>query len=653
MRFQRSESFQQSLFARAPNISRSLPGLNDRKTNTRAQFLQDKSTALAHVLADAFIFWSATRVKSSIRLALVTGVCGVLLGHFATIIAQRPPMQDLTGLWRAEQYFPADTRGPLLLLNQKGGLVADVAGVRVHVTVSGESLRFVLPRDRGEFRGTKVNGGREIRGFWLQPVVPGPSRRFATNVTLRQFDRGGWTGELEPLGDEATFFLHIAAGPDGTLRTYLRDPERNLGVFTNVQRVLREGETVQLIGTRRGQKVEATLFAGFHRDDELVFPLFNDGKSYDFERVLDDSASAFYPRGNPPPHYGYTEPVALDDDWPVATLRDVGISQPAIEKFIQMLLDAPMESVHTPQIHGVLIARHGKLVLEEYFHGYHRDIPHDTRSAAKRWTATLIGAAMQSGIPIKLNTPVYETMLGNIPREIDPRKKLMTLEHLISMTAGYDCNDLDENAPGNEDRMQDQTSEPDWFAYTLKVPLIYTPGEKLVYCSAEPNLAAGMLEKIAKEPLPDLFDRLVARPLRMSTYHLMLTPTGTAYGGGGHYFLPRDFMKLPQLMLNGGIWDGRQIVSKGWAHIAVLPMRRLNNEPPAGQDYGYLWNSKDYSYQGRTVRGFFAGGNGGQIFMAIPYLDLVIAFVGGNYADSATRFAQRTLIPEYVLPAVR
>src|SRR5215469_16803175 len=56
MRFQRSESFQQSLFARAPNISRSLPGLNDRKTNTRAQFLQDKSTALAHVLADAFIF---------------------------------------------------------------------------------------------------------------------------------------------------------------------------------------------------------------------------------------------------------------------------------------------------------------------------------------------------------------------------------------------------------------------------------------------------------------------------------------------------------------------------------------------------------------------------------------------------------------------
>jgi len=70
------------------------------------------------------------------------------------------------------------------------------------------------------------------------------------------------------------------------------------------------------------------------------------------------------------------------------------------------------------------------------------------------------------------------------------------------------------------------------------------PGEQIVYCSAEPNLAAGMLERIAGEPLQELFDRLVGRPLRMGPYHLFLTPTGTAYGGGGHRFRPRDFLKL-------------------------------------------------------------------------------------------------------------
>ena len=80
----------------------------------------------------------------------------------------------------------------------------------------------------------------------------------------------------------------------------------------------------------------------------------------------------------------------------------------------------------------MLIARHGKLVLEEYFHGYDRDTPHDTRSAAKSWTNVLIGAAMQAGVSIRLDTPVYQTMLGQVPADLDPRKKAMTLEHLIS-----------------------------------------------------------------------------------------------------------------------------------------------------------------------------------------------------------------------------
>jgi CubicO group peptidase (beta-lactamase class C family) len=592
------------------------------------------------------------RTPSNSRTALTVAIFAALAGQIQPIGAQAASAEELQGLWHASQYFPPEINGTLLLLREKAGVVADVAGYRVPVMVSEEQMSFRLPGSRGEFRGMKVNGEWEIRGFWLQPLAPGPGRPFATNVTLQPFGREGWSGKLEPLNDSATFFLPITSAADATIKTYLRDPERNRGVFANVHRVIRAGDVVRLLGVRRGQKAETVLFEGLYKNGRLVFPSFDNGKSYDFEKVLDESTITFFPRGNPAPRYRYTQPVALNDGWPVATLEQVGFSQPAIEKFVQMLIDAPMESVNTPQIHGVLIARHGKLVLEEYFHGYDRDRPHDTRSAAKSWTSTLIGAAMLSGIPIKLDTPVYATMLGSLPADLDARKKKMTLEHLISMTAGFDCNDADESAPGNEDRMQNQTEEPDWYLYTLRVPLISTPGDKILYCSCEPNLAAGMLEKVAKEPLPELFDRLVARPLQMQAYHLILTPTGTAYGGGGHYFLPRDFMKLPQLMLNGGKWNGVQVVSTDWAHTAVLPMRRLNNEPPAGQEYGHLWNSKEYPYKNRRIRGFFAAGNGGQIFMAIPDLNLVITFLGGNYSDVATRFAQRTLIPEYILPAV-
>jgi CubicO group peptidase (beta-lactamase class C family) len=295
-----------------------------------------------------------------------------------------------------------------------------------------------------------------------------------------------------------------------------------------------------------------------------------------------------------------------------------------------------------------LIARHGKLVVEEYFHGYHRDMPHDTRSAAKSWTSTLIGAAMQAGIPIALDTPVYQTMLTSLPNNLDPRKRAMTLEHLITMTAGYDCDDNDSSAPLNEDAMQEQDDEPDWYRYTLDVPMVSTPGDKLVYCSAVANLAGGVLSKIANEPLPELFYRLLGKPLQMGTYHLLLTPTGEAYGGGGHHFRPRDFMKLPQLMVNGGKWNGKQLLSRGWTEKSGAALRDLS---PV-QQYGYLWNSVQYPYQGKKVHAYFAGGNGGQIFMAIPDLDLVIAFTGGSYADAALFIPQRIYVPEYILPAI-
>jgi CubicO group peptidase (beta-lactamase class C family) len=296
-----------------------------------------------------------------------------------------------------------------------------------------------------------------------------------------------------------------------------------------------------------------------------------------------------------------------------------------------------------------LIARHGKLVLEEYFHGYDRETPHDTRSASKSWTNVLIGAAMNAGVPIRLDTPVYQTMLGTVPADLDPGKKAMTLEHLLTMTAGFDCDDSGER-PGDEDTMQSQTAEPDWYRYSLAVPMAWNSGDRIVYCSMKPNLAAGMLERIAREPLPELFWRLVAKPMHMRGYHLFLTPTGTVYGGGGHYFTTRDFMKLTQLYLNDGRWEGRQIVSPEWARKSGAALRVL--APSRGQTYGYLWNSVDYPYRGRTVHAYFPAGNGGQVYIGIPDLELLIAFTGGNYADRATFRAQQEFVPQDILPAV-
>ncbi|PYO74838.1 MAG: 6-aminohexanoate hydrolase, partial [Gemmatimonadetes bacterium] len=230
---------------------------------------------------------------------------------------------------------------------------------------------------------------------------------------------------------------------------------------------------------------------------------------------------------------------------------------------------------------------------------------------------------------------------------LEPRKRVLTMEHLLTMSSGLDCDDSDPNSPGNEDAITQQTGEPDWWKLTLALKMIRDPGERAVYCSVQPNLIGGVLRKAAGRPLPELFHDLVAEPLEIRRYWMNLTPTGDAYMGGGVRFLPRDFMKLGQLMINGGTWHGRRVVNAAWTKRATSPLVQLGN-----QKYGYLWWVMEYPYRGRTIQAFYAGGNGGQVVMGIPALDLVVAFYGGNYNDPVMFQVQRRWVPEFVLPAV-
>jgi CubicO group peptidase (beta-lactamase class C family) len=562
----------------------------------------------------------------------------------AGIAAQPTSEANLEGLWAAKERYGPDIRGTLTILPRGGVLVADIAGFTVPVRQQGNALSFDLPDRLASFRGRR--SGQEISGHWIQSPSATNNAAYATPILLRADGRGRWRGEVRPLDDHKTYYLPVKRAPDGRFATYLRNPDRNQGVFLGVSRIEQEGETVRLVGTRRGRKEESVVATGRLDRASGGFAIPLSGTTFDFARDTSRS-SAFYPRGNPPERYRYAPPMQLDDGWPVSTLEREGIDRAAIERFVQKLIDMPMDNVSSSQVHSLLIARHGKLVLEEYFHGHARDTPHDTRSASKSWTNVLIGAAMQSGVPIRLDTPVYQTMLGAVPADLDPRKKAMTLEHLISMTAGFDCDDSGDR-PGDEDVYQEQTAQPDWYRYMLAVPAVSAPGEKIVYCSGKPNLAAGMLEKIAAEPLPEMFHRLIAKPMRMSNYHLFLQPTGQAYGGGGHYFTTRDFMKLTQLFLNDGKWEGRQIVSREWVRKSGAPLHRLN---PV-QTYGYLWNSAEYPYRGRKLHAYFSAGNGGQVYIGIPDLGLLIAFTGGNYADRALLRPQREFVPQDILPAV-
>ena len=237
---------------------------------------------------------------------------------------------------------------------------------------------------------------------------------------------------------------------------------------------------------------------------------------------------------------------------------------------------------------------------------------------------------------------------GEFPAGLEPGKREMTLEHLLTMSSGYFCDDTNPEAPGNEEGMSEQTQEPDYYRFTLAVPLATPPGENSVYCSASPNLALGMAGRATGEMPVDLFDRLVARPMAIDNYAWPLDPAGNPYGGGSVQLLPRDFLKFGQLMLDGGRWAGRRILGRDFAARAAAPSYHLRNI-----GYGYLWWVEDYPYKDRLVRSFSARGAGGQTVTVIPELDLVVATLGGNYSSRTQLTYTAHLVPRSILPAVR
>lgn len=554
---------------------------------------------------------------------------------------------ELAGLWRATRRFGPDERGTLTLERTAQGWTADFLGRRLAVREHNGVLTFALPGHRGAFRARLVRGGL-VNGQWFQPrTAVGPA--FGTGVAFRPAGRGRWTAEVRPVDISFTLYLMAEQRPDGTVAAFIRNPDRNIGHTLRVERLERDGETVRLIGRRAADAPPQPVMSGSYDPDQDVLRLYlgQRGGSYDFRRDGDDSD--FWPRGRIPGRYSYRAPDARGDGWAVGTLADADIDQATVERFVQTLLEMPMDAADAPEVHAILIARRGRLVLEEYFHGYDRDRLHDTRSAAKSLTATLIGAAMQADPRVRLDLPVHQVMNGGrFPEGLEPRRRAMRLEHLLTMTSGIHCDDGDPAAPAREDRLLDQEEEPDYYRFSLAAPMDRAPGERSIYCSGDSNLAIGVLGGATGEHPMDLFDRLLGRPLGITRHAWYLSPSLQPYGGGSVQIRPRDFMKMGQLMLNRGTWGGRRILSSAFAERASANLCPLNRV-----GYGYQWWTTDFPYKDRTVRGYWAGGNGGQGIMVVPELELVIGTFAGNYASRTGLEIQQGYAPRFILPAMR
>jgi CubicO group peptidase (beta-lactamase class C family) len=244
----------------------------------------------------------------------------------------------------------------------------------------------------------------------------------------------------------------------------------------------------------------------------------------------------------------------------------------------------------------------------------------------------MIGRAIQDGAPFNPQSSVYQLLANYGPfAHPDPRKQQMTVADLMSMQSGFACDDNDDNSPGNEDAMQSQTKQPNWYKYTLDLPLTSDPGSIAIYCTAGINLLGAILAHEERQWLPTYFASRFAQPMQFGQYAmwLMPSPVDDAYMGGGDLFRPRDFLKFGQLFLNNGSWNGKEIIDNQWLQAVATKQSTIQGEG----DYGWGWHLSEYDVNGTTIKAINAGGNGGQLLFIFPQLDTTLMITAANYGQ--------------------
>jgi CubicO group peptidase (beta-lactamase class C family) len=559
-------------------------------------------------------------------------------------LAPVTPGDDLVGLWGTEDIVGPPVRGELTVIGGPGRWTARVGGFEVQSRGVGDTVRFTLPGGQGELRAHLVAGGRAIRGFWVQPAGLLTSVPYASPVTLTRVRDRVWRGNLVPVDDRWSLYLLVQREPDGSLQGAFRNPETNWRGGASWFHVIRDRDTLRFLDPDSGRQRLAVGYDSAQRRIRMDF-----GRPVILTPRTRDQAVGFYPRTPAGAAYTYRIPVAQGDGWSVAPASEAGLDAAPLSALVQRIATTDPVSAGAPLIHSVLVARHRTLVLEEYFYGFDDARPHDLRSASKTFTSVMVGAAIDHGMLRDVDTPVYAAFPGaRTLAATDPRKASITLAHLLTHSSGLACDDANDDSPGNEDRMQTQAT--DWYQYILALPVVHDPGTTYAYCSGGMNLAGGVLAHAAGMWLPDFFDRYVAAPLQIQHYAINLMPSGEAYGGGGVQMRPRDLLKFGQAYLDGGVWNGRRLVSRAWVERSTAHQIDSQN---GGSD-GYGWHRSTLTVDGRAYREYEANGNGGQFLIVVPDLDLVVVFTAGNYQQyQIWRKFRDEMVGQYVIAAVR
>jgi CubicO group peptidase (beta-lactamase class C family) len=303
--------------------------------------------------------------------------------------------------------------------------------------------------------------------------------------------------------------------------------------------------------------------------------------------------------------------------------------------------------LHKVPIHSVLIVRHGNLALEAYFYPFRSGQRHDVASVTKSITSTLIGLAIDQDSIKTVDQPVQELLPEYLTGNPDDRRKKITIEHLLTMQAGWACGvAMDDPRIIVDEQLAQMRHTMDWVRFALDLPMVSEPGTRWAYCDPGCHVLSAILTKVTTTNALAFGRRALFEPLGIHDLAWPADRAGNNYGWGDLQMRPRDMAKIGQLFLQRGQWKGRQVVTEAWIERATR--MHVDSQHTRGADgYGYYWWVPGAKYPGV----FEAVGRGGQRITVWPAKDLVLVFNGGGFDTSLLApFIVRAIQADAALP---
>jgi CubicO group peptidase (beta-lactamase class C family) len=188
---------------------------------------------------------------------------------------------------------------------------------------------------------------------------------------------------------------------------------------------------------------------------------------------------------------------------------------------------------------------------------------------------------------------------------------------------------------------------PSAFQEVINRDVVGQPGRDWEYVSMNVNLLAGVLHHATGEHAEAFARKALFEPLGIRQWDWSLRRSGGFNLMDGSLRLrPRDMAKIGVLALNGGRWQGRQVVDETWIDRSLSPLLSTGSD---GESYGYLWWTLEVPIpEGRPVRAAFANGLGSQFIVLFPELDLVVVTTGGNQENGKHMAIGEVLLRELV-----